>query len=285
MNTQHLTPTARHRRDDEDPPLVRVRDVSREARRSQRHSWRIPAPSLKALLGLVVLVLIGAGAVHLSGARTAEPVQAQVPPVSDVSAGDTAPSPDAENGRASTAGTDSTPPPGGAEPSGPTGAEEQAVPDSVTVYVSGDVSAPGVVELPAGARVHDAVQAAGGAGEQADLSRVNLARPVTDGEQIHIPTPGEDPPASAGSPPADSSGSETLRTSPSAADESGAGKININTATEEQLQELTGVGPAIAGRIVEHREANGPFQSVEDLQAVSGIGPATLEKIRDEITV
>ena len=125
--------------------------------------------------------------------------------------------------------------------------------DELIVHVSGAVAAPGVVHLPGGARVDDALRAAGGATEEAELAAVNLARPLVDGEQIHVPLPGEQPPPAEDGP--------------------------------AELEELPGVGPAIAQRILEHREKNGAFTSVDGLLEVSGIGPATLEKIRAEATV
>lgn len=141
------------------------------------------------------------------------------------------------------------------------------------VYVVGQVREPGVVTLPAGARVEDAVEAAGGATGKADLAVINLARPVQDGEQIVVPKPGESLPAAA----------------PSAAASPGAsgavGPVNLNTATAADLDALPGVGPVIAQRIVDWRTQNGGFTSVDDLGEVSGIGDATLSKLRPLVTV
>jgi competence protein ComEA len=109
---------------------------------------------------------------------------------------------------------------------------------------------------------------------------------VIDGEQIHVPVPGEEPPA-AQAPAASAPGDGAAGGSADAhGGGSGAGgAIDLNTASAAELEGLPGVGPAIAQRIIDHREQNGPFESVDQLQEVSGIGPATLEKLRDRATV
>lgn len=150
----------------------------------------------------------------------------------------------------------------------------------VVVHVAGAVHRPGVLELPAGARVGDAVTAAGGEQPDAELAAVNLARPLVDGEQVYVPRVGEAPPGAAAAPepapgPAGAAGEP-------AAD---GAVVDLNSADLAALDTLPGVGPAIAQRILEWREANGPFHSVEELLEVSGIGPATLEKIRDRVRV
>jgi len=134
---------------------------------------------------------------------------------------------------------------------------------NVIVHVVGDVVSPGVVELPAGSRVIDAVKAAGGATKPAKLASLNLARVLFDGEQIVVGGA-----AQAGSGAA-----------------SAPGKVNINQASSTQLEELPGIGPVIAGKIISHRESNGPFRQVTEIQNVSGIGPAVYGKIKDLIAV
>jgi len=141
------------------------------------------------------------------------------------------------------------------------------------VYVSGAVYRADVYLLPSGSIVRDALAAAGGATEEADLDRVNLAIELRDQQQVHVPRRGEAAPAGV---------------SPGGADPGGApagGPININTATVEQLDTLPGVGPAIAGRIIDYREAYGPFATIEEITNVKGIGPATFEEIKDLIVV
>lgn len=187
-------------------------------------------------------------------------------------------------GEAPTDGTGETQPddraPSGTDPSTTVASTPPAAPD-VVVHVSGHVVNPGVVTLPAGSRVVDAVTAAGGAQPDADLDAVNLARVLVDGEQIHVPSPGESaaPPAPAsGAGAAAPGGSTTLGTGAS-------GLVNLNTATIAELDALPGVGPAIAQRIVDWREANGGFRDVAELDEVSGIGPSLMGSLDALVTV
>ncbi|MCL1869167.1 MAG: ComEA family DNA-binding protein [Promicromonosporaceae bacterium] len=143
----------------------------------------------------------------------------------------------------------------------------------VVVDVVGQVRKPGLITLPAGSRVADAVAAAGGAADGADLGAVNLARPVVDGEQLRVPAPGEAPAPAAAAGPA------------TAAQPGPGGLVNLNTADAATLDTLPGVGPAIAARIVAWREQNGAFASVDELDEVAGIGPAMLAKLHDLVTV
>lgn len=148
---------------------------------------------------------------------------------------------------------------------GGTAAERAETP--VYVHVVGEVRAPGVVELAYGARVQDALEAAGGVTESAALSGLNLARIVADGEQVVVPDADGETPV-----PPPSSG---------AAD----GQIDINTADASALDSLPRVGPALAQRIVDWREANGRFGSIDQLLQVEGIGLKTLEGLRDRVRV
>jgi competence protein ComEA len=135
----------------------------------------------------------------------------------------------------------------------------------MVVYVSGWVAMPGVVEVAEGSIVADAVAAAGGALEGALLEAINLASPVSGGDHIQIPGPGDSVAVGGGG--------------------GGEGLIPVNRAEASDLEELPGVGPVLAERIVAHREANGPFETVEDLLEVPGIGEAKLASIRDLVTV
>jgi competence protein ComEA len=146
-------------------------------------------------------------------------------------------------------------------------------PAPLRVYVSGAVQTPEVYFLPPGSLVRDAIRAAGGPAPDADLNRINLARELSDQQQIYVPRRGEENPV-----PVISEGvpARTASTRP---------LININTATVEELQELPRVGPALAQRIVAYREMYGPFQTPEDLMRVSGIGESIFAAIRDYITV
>jgi len=136
---------------------------------------------------------------------------------------------------------------------------EAAMTATVVIHVAGAVASPGVYTLDAGMRVGDAVTAAGGEVEGADLDALNLARELVDGEQVKVPIEG-------------------------AVSESN-GLINVNVADAAALEQLPGVGPVLAGRIVTYRDAHGPFSSIDALDDVSGVGPAILEQIRAVATV
>jgi competence protein ComEA len=148
-----------------------------------------------------------------------------------------------------------------------------ATPAPIRVYVSGAVCQPAVYELFPGSIVQDAVSAAGGPASDADLDYINLALELHDQQQVHVPRQGETNP-----PPSASGGS-------SGNGETTGAPININTATAAELETLPRVGPTMAQRIVEYRESNGLFKTIEEIQDVQGIGPATFEGFKDMITV
>lgn len=152
---------------------------------------------------------------------------------------------------------------------------------ALLVHVLGAVAAPGVYELGAGSRVVDGVAAAGGFAPSADSASVNLARPLVDGEQLRVLAVGEAPaPPLPGTPAGASSGS--------AAPSGGASApslVNLNSATEIDLNTLPRIGPAMATRIVAYRDANGPFASIDDLLQIPGIGDKTLESLRPLLTL
>jgi len=144
-----------------------------------------------------------------------------------------------------------------------------STPAPIRVHVSGAVRQPDVYELPPGSIVKDAIEVAGGPASDADLDGVNLAVELRDQQQVYVPRQGEVAPMA----PAVGGGGAP------------AGPVNINTATAAELEALSGIGPKTAEAIVEYREANGPFEGIEDVMAVPGIGEGTFEKIKDEITV
>lgn len=157
-------------------------------------------------------------------------------------------------------------------------------PPPLRVYINGAVVQADVYELPAGSLINDAVHAAGGFIQEADKRFVNLAQPLADGMHIYIPTQEETEetdspvviapiasPVSDGFVPASNVESDQL--------------VNINTAGLDALESLPGIGPALAQRIIDHRNENGPFRTLEAIQDVSGIGPAIFDDIKDLISV
>lgn len=144
-----------------------------------------------------------------------------------------------------------------------------APPEPVVVHVAGAVARPGVQRLPAGARVIDAVEAAGGLLPGADSARVNLAGEVVDGTQVYVPAVGEAVPEVA-SPGGGQTGDTT---------------VDLNTADRAALESLPGIGPATAAAILDHRERHGPFATVEGLLEVPGIGEKKLADLRDLVRV
>lgn len=141
-----------------------------------------------------------------------------------------------------------------------------ATPSPLRVYVTGAVLHPDVYSLPAGSIVKDALLAAGGATGEADLERINLAAPLSDGLQIYVPRLSEPTPP------------VPILSTPSSS------RVNINTADVPALESLPGIGPAIAQRILDYRRAHGPFAEPRDLLKVPGIGPAVFEEMEDLIT-
>jgi competence protein ComEA len=149
---------------------------------------------------------------------------------------------------------------------GPVAGELRAEPaPRLIVHVVGAVRRPGLYRLANGARIADALRRAGGATRRADLSLVNLAAPVSDGTQVVVPR----------RVPAAAAGGEGPATA------AAGGPVHLNTATVDQLDELPGVGPVTAQKIVDWREQHGAFSSVDDLDAIPGIGPARLEQLRE----
>jgi competence protein ComEA len=154
------------------------------------------------------------------------------------------------------------------------------------VHVLGAVRQSGLFQLREGARVMDAVAAAGGMTETADPAAVNLARIVGDGEQLYVPALGE---AQPGAPPGAASGNGNGSAGGAAGTGSGsaapAGKVNVNTASVGELDSLPRIGPAMAQRIIDYRDANGRFTSIDDLRNITGIGEKTFDGLKDLVTV
>lgn len=145
------------------------------------------------------------------------------------------------------------------------------------VYLTGAVEMPGVYSLPPGSRVSDVLDAAGGITDLADLSSLNLAQVLSDGQHLHVPERIIPPQTSATEAPARSIVVPSVLSTP--------GLINVNTADQAELESLPEIGPHLAGEIIAYREANGPFETIDELLDVPGIGPATLEAIRALVTV
>ncbi|MDH4159221.1 MAG: helix-hairpin-helix domain-containing protein [Actinomycetota bacterium] len=203
---------------------------------------RIDASVLPAVLLVTVAALVGALALWLLAWPRGQAVPTADPVVLP-----------ATSGAAGTSGDPAT---------SPTSSSE-----TVVVDVAGAVRRPGVIELPAGARVIDALDAAGGALPRADTTPLNLARVLLDGEQVLVLVRGR----SAAVPGAGSAGTSTT--------------VNLNTATVEQLDTLPGIGPVLAQRILDWRTANGGFASVDQLLEVSGIGDATFADLEPLVQV
>ena len=179
-------------------------------------------------------------------------------------------------------GGDTAPPPvaidqpGRAGPNGAAGSRARpAAGRELYVHVAGAVRRPGLMRVPEGARVATALERAGGPTRRADLTLVNLAAPLQDGQQIVVPARGT---------PAAPGGTDTDATNPSAS--SGAGtttRIHLSTATVEQLDSIDGIGPTLAGRIIEFRDQNGGFRSLDELSQVDGIGEKRLATLREAL--
>ena len=231
------------------------------------------AVSRQAVLGVLLVALV---ALALLGARTflahrdaaPEPVAAVGESAGEESAGAVAESGDRAP-FADGAGA------GAAGPSGDPAAQASPSAD-VTVHVVGQVESPGIVTLPAGSRVAEAIESAGGTSGDADLAGVNLARVIADGEQILVPAPGEAPApeaAARGGPsgPGGTSGPGAL--------------VNLNTADLATLETLPGVGPVLAQRILDWRAEHDRFTTVDELGEVSGVGEKTFAQLAPKVTV
>ncbi|MBQ9628319.1 MAG: helix-hairpin-helix domain-containing protein, partial [Synergistaceae bacterium] len=156
--------------------------------------------------------------------------------------------------------------------------------------ITGAVKKPGVYKFPEGSRIFEVIEAAGGFTPKADIAALNLAETFTDAQHIHIPLKGERNriAQTQNANNADTYTHITVQPQESKSNAKSSGKtglVDVNNASESELQKLTGVGPAIAKRIYEYRQKNGRFKSAEELIHVRGIGPAKLEKMRSQILI
>lgn len=230
---------------------------------------------------LVVVLAVAAFGVRVAWARAASAPE----PVGQAAGGGGASAVVARTGSPSGFGSggpdDGGPDNGGSDRGGSDGGASVAGPAATTragqvvVHVVGQVRRPGVVLLDLGGRVGDALAKAGGALPGADLSALNLARPLVDGEQVRVPKPGEPPPAAGPEPDGAAGGGAAASGAP----------VNLNTATAAVLEELPGVGPVLAQRIVDWRTEHGRFTSVDELAEVSGIGEKMFAQLQGKVTV
>ena len=156
--------------------------------------------------------------------------------------------------------------------------------DIVIIHITGSVKNPGIVKLKEGSRIEDAIESAGGLTENADITKVNLAYVVEDGTKIKIPSASEEDIGDEDI--IDSkSGDNIIIEENTVSSNNSTQTININKATEKEFETLPGIGPSLASKIIEYRNQNGKFESIEDIKNVNGIGDNKYEKIKDLITV
>lgn len=227
---------------------------------------------------LALIVLGAAGILWLLAARASAPANAVL-----ISSAPTH-TPTAEVGM-----PEATTQAGGAAP---TSAPTQPTPQALVVYVSGEVVSPGVYTLPLGSRLADAVAASGGFTESANREGINLAARVADEQHISVPRAGEPVQAAedetkgqGGAPGASVTGDEAPPSPQPAVTGAPPLRVNINTANAQALEELPGIGEVLAARIINDRQANGPFKTVDDLARVPGIKEHVISQLRDLVTV
>lgn len=268
---RHAAPDRRRRpRDRDDPPPLVSWPVGLRDR-----FGAVPHPVVLAFLVLAVLAggIFGIRVVNARAEATPVPVAAPSAAQQTTTATPVVPGGGAPEGGA--LGGDATV----GSATGPAGSPAAGAGPRVIVHIVGQIAHPGVVSLPAGSRVQDAIEKAGGPTSKADLAAVNLARLCVDGEQIRIPKPGEAPAApSAAGPGGGSSG-------PPGAPGAAGGKISLNTADAAALDTLPGVGPVLAQRILDWRTQHGRFSSIDELGEVSGIGEKLLAQLTPLVTL
>ena len=167
--------------------------------------------------------------------------------------------------------------------------EESKEEEKIVVHITGAVNKEGIVELQEGARIADAIEKAGGTKENADIKNINLATILEDGMKVHIPTIEEtranNENIESSENFANSQVTTTTQIPTTSSNTKKQGKININTATEEELDTLPGIGPSTAAKIIDYRKENGKFKSIEEIKEVRGIGDAKYEKIKELIII
>lgn len=150
--------------------------------------------------------------------------------------------------------------------------------EEIVVHITGEINKPGIVTLKENSRIADAINAAGGTTKEADLNQINLAYILEDGQKIYIPNKNEK--IEDNEYIIDGNGNNEGSTNKKEGD-----KVNINEAMQTELEELPGIGPSLASRIIEYREVNGKFEKIEDLQNVKGIGDAKFGEIKDKVSI
>jgi len=158
----------------------------------------------------------------------------------------------------------------------------QSEKDEIVVYISGAVNKPGILRVPAGSRVVDVVDAAGGLAPGADPSKVNLAKVVKDGTHVNVPIGKLVTDKKTGTAVNSSSGQSQTSSKRSS---SGGEMVNINSADKNELDKLPGIGPSLADRIVEYRQENGSFRDLSELKNVAGIGETKFNQIKDKLSL
>ena len=153
--------------------------------------------------------------------------------------------------------------------------------EEIAVHITGEVKKQGIIYLEKGSRVADAIKKAGGETKDADLSQINLAYILQDGQKIYIPNKNE----KISQYITEKSGNNDTEENTTSNSNKEDKKVNINTANQSELDQLQGIGPSIAQKIIEYREENGNFKNIQELQNVKGIGNAKYEEIKDNVTV
>jgi competence protein ComEA len=266
--------------------------IRMQGARGGRNSWKDPK---RVKLLIIVVAVVGIAAVTLADRSADEDAGDVLYAGQPDGAADDAPGTgqdgtgaaggDAREEQAAASGSEDV----AGEATGTSGAA--AVSETIRIFVDvcGAVRSPAVYELGPGSRVYEAIEAAGGLAEAADIRYINRAAALVDGDRVYIPTAeevasGEPLPGSAGLVGA-SSGAAQGGQSAANGGSDGTAQVNINTADATALQTLNGVGPATAQKILDYRDQHGPFAKIEDLKNVSGIGEKTFEKLKDHIRV